>query len=385
MSEKISETEIEHATSVKRIFVREMPTPTRPGRARFKNTTDYSIFDVGRQHPPTPLDNSTIAMMSAHNFELLNKDQIPNHYQGLIGPDGKVWAVQQAIDQGIALDTVEVLYVNRVLPQHFQGQGWDYSQFRVNKVNNFILPIEFISRNELPPEASVWKKPGEDLEKTLQAWGLPEGFKNGDAVPEALKPLLSYTTKFEKYDQSLARQQVQEMLGFSCRTMGTIDEMTRAASRLMTDYAESRGFKRLDGKVEYIVVSESNNQIYLLGDAVCTWHEDRLLWKGFGVSKQQIRNKAKALNPEWTAEIDRAKKAAAEQAVEDFRTLMDPEVQYRSPSAEFFKAVNLLFQAGTNQWLGAGLYKLYHSKNYSTAEALDKAIEDFKAVNAAEI
>ena len=60
---------IHHPTSVKTIFVVRRPTETEPGIADFRFNPVFSVFDFGTLEPPVPLDNSTIALMAAYNFE----------------------------------------------------------------------------------------------------------------------------------------------------------------------------------------------------------------------------------------------------------------------------------------------------------------------------
>jgi phosphoribosylaminoimidazole-succinocarboxamide synthase len=260
----------------------------------------------------------------------------------------------------------------------FKDGTWDYSMFGKDTPNNYVQPIEFITRNELPESASIWKRI-KDGKTTLEALGLPADLKPGMPIPNA--PFLDYTTKFEKGDKPLTPEQARAYMGISESRFAHINWITRKASQLMTDHAASRGFKRLDGKVEYVVVPGNDGKpLDMLGDAVCTWHEDRLTFEGMGISKQRIRDKIKKLNPEWAAEIDRAKKQAEEEGVKDFRTLMNPEVEYVSPPAKFFEGVNVLFRAATNQWVGAEVYPLFEDKRESLEDNLRRAIEEFRKV-----
>ena len=150
----------------------------------------------------------------------------------------------------------------------------------------------------------------------------------------------------------------------------------------MTDYAKSRNFNREDGKVEHITLYDNGQQLDILGDAVCTWHEDRLVTpQGIGISKQRIRDKVKALNPEWYADIERAKKEAKVTGAQDFRALLNPAINYVSPSVEFFNGLNTLFRAATNQWVDSKVYDVYPSEGNSLAGDLEKAVAEFQRVN----
>lgn len=377
---------VDHATSVKKIRIIEEPTQTKSGMADFEYNPVFSVFDIGTIMPPVLLDNSTICLMAGYNFELLKGEGIESHYIGLVNNDQLITA-DEAIKNKEHPAAMRVHFVNRIKPDFIEGKGWDYSKFRGQEANNYVQPMEFISRNDLPSSSSVWGRV-ERGEITLQDLGLPEGFVKGDPVPDGLKPILDYSTKFEPDDVYHPASKVQNMLGISPARFAGINNTTRKASNLMTDYAASRGFTREDGKVEYVVlpdfvmtgksVEEGDVRDYL-GDAVCTWHEDRLVYNGIGISKQRIRDKVKQLNPEWVAEIKRAKAEAKQNRIEDFRTLMDPEITYVSPNAAFFSAINKLFRAATNQWVGARVYDVYPEKDENIKDSLERAIEEFQA------
>lgn len=371
--------EISKETSVKHIGIIERSTSLEAGVADMTLEPVFSVFDIGTIIPPIPLDNSTVAIMAGFNFELLKDAGLPSHYLGMVAEDGSLTTAQNLIRLRTPSSTMRVNFVNRVLPKFVEGEGWDYSMFANPENNNYMHPIEFISRVELPPEASIWKpfNKGEvTIEQLREQYGLPVDFQPGDTLPEAL---LTYSTKYEPADRNIFAAEVQTLMGVTDERFARINVNTRKASDLMTSYANSRGFKRLDGKVEYATLVINGEQVDVFADAVCTWHEDRLLWNGLGVSKQRIRNKAKKVNPKWYAEIERAKIQALEKGVEDFRTLMNPNIQYTSPAPEFFVAYNNLMRSATNQWIGQPLYQSSNKKD-SLPDALDRAAEEFKKV-----
>src|SRR5439155_6178075 len=85
-----------HATSVNTIFVVRRPTESEPGIADCQFNPVLSVFDYGTLQPPVPLDNSTIALMAAFNFERLREADIESHYIGLV-KDGEVLSAAAAI------------------------------------------------------------------------------------------------------------------------------------------------------------------------------------------------------------------------------------------------------------------------------------------------
>ena len=378
---------VAHATSVKEIMIVEEPTATAHGIADFKFRPVFSVFDYGTIQPTIPLDNSTICLMQGFNFEYLREQGVESHYMGLVTKQGELISAKEAISRRIAPDTVRVRFVNRVMPEFVEeGEGdekkgsWDYSAFEDPAANNYVHPLELISRNEFPESSSVWTRVAEG-QITLQDLGLSADYKKGDPVPEELIPILDYSTKFEKEDRYLSPEQARLLAGLTASRFARLNETTRNASRLMTSFAASRGFSRKDGKVEQVTYVRDGKQVDELGDAVCTWHEDKIGTKfELGVSKQRIRDKVKKLNPKWYAEIQRAKKQAQDEGVDDFTKLMDPSIEYTSPSAEFFEAVNVLFRAATNQWVDARVFEVYNGRHESMEKNLERAVGDFKKV-----
>ncbi len=373
--------QISHATSVKSLNVIVEPTAEEHGEIDFGFLPVFSVFDYGTLEPAVPLDNSTICLMQGFNFELLRDAGIESHYKGLVTDTGELISAKEAITRKVAPTITRVDFVNRLLPEFSKEGGWDYSMFENPEVNNHVHPMEFISRNDLPPESSVWGRV-ERGEITVEDLGLPADFKPGDKVPAELIPILDYSTKFEPDDRYVSGSEAQRLLGLSAERFEGINAVTRKSSILMSDYAVSRGIERLDGKVEHVTyVLPDGATVDRLGDAVCTWHEDRLVTHGVGISKQRIRNKVKQLNPKWYADIQASKTYAKEKGVEDFRTVMDPKLAYTSPSPEFFEGVNTLFRAGTNQWVGAKVYDIFPAKDESIGANLERAVEEFKKVS----
>lgn len=340
---------IAHPTSVKTIYVVQRPTAEAPGIADFRFNPVFSVFDYGTLQPPVPLDNSTIALMAAFNFERLQDEGVPSHYLGMVH-EGEMLSAREAIRRGVASDTLRVHLVNRLSPRHTEA-GWDYSTFQSPPSRHFVIPVEFISRVAMPATSSVWKRVARG-EITLADLGLPETLRPGDALP---RHVLDYSTKYEPEDRYLRGEEARAISGLSPARWARIDRMTRQASEIMTTYAATKGFTRADGKVEYVTLDTGREQD-VLGDAVTTLHEDRLLLDGMDVTKQTIRDAIRRSSPAWADEIDRAKRAAREQGVADFRTLMDPAVAYVSPPARFFERYNALARAVVNQWVDAAVY-----------------------------
>jgi len=368
---------IAHATSVKEISVVKLADNKNHGIADFKYKPVFSVFDIGTINPPIELDNTTINIMQAYNFELLKEYNIDSHYIGLIDHNENIISAKEAIENKTKTDLCRVKLVNRIMPDYTNNK-WDYSKFKNLEYNNYVLPLEFISRNSLPSSSSVWLRV-KNKELNLKELGLEDNFKIGDKVPEAKQPILDYSTKFEPDDRYINKDEAKNILGIDDKNFNYINETTKKISKIMTDYASSRGFTREDGKIEYIKL---DNETTVVADAVCTWHEDRLISKqGLNISKQLIRDKIKKLNSEWYENIIVSKELAKKEGHADFRTLMNKKISYISPDINFFESLNNLFRAATNMWINNKYYNLYSEKNEGLEANLNRAIEDFLKVN----
>jgi phosphoribosylaminoimidazole-succinocarboxamide synthase len=197
----------------------------------------------------------------------------------------------------------------------------------------------------------VWKRVSRG-EISLADLGLPADIQPGDPLPTHV---LDYSTKYEPEDRYVSVEEARAITGFPSERWAKINRTTAEASRLMTEHARSRGVEREDGKVEFVTLDHRASKD-VLGDAVTTLHEDRLILDGTDITKQAIRDAVKRSSPEWAAEIDRAKSEARRQGVADFRSLMDPALRCTLPPASFFHRYNALARAFVNHWLNATVY-----------------------------
>ena len=363
---------VAHPTSVNEIYLYKSPTAFEEGVARITATSNFSVFDVGRMEPTFPLDNSTIVLMGGVNFELLHEEGIKTHYLGLEDKNGELVSAMECIARGIAPWSMRVWFLNRIDPK-FRDDAWDYSMFKNPTFRHYVLPVECISRNEINKNSSVW-----DLIEmgilTLQDLGLPSNFQLGDEIPEHLKPLLTYTTKYEPYDRPLTPKQAQELLHLSDTEFAHMNGVTTKCSRIITAYGESRGFRRPDGKIE-----QSKERVL---DRVGTPHEDRLIHvkTEFGISKQRIRDKIRKDNPRWYEDQARAKRRAVDEGKPDFRDLMDKEIELTLPPPAFFRAFNRLTRAGASLWANKKMYRIYDRYQESLNDNVCRAVEAFRKV-----
>lgn len=350
-------------TSVKEIGVLDHPTPTGNGISDFTFRKVYSVFDWGVMPMPEgkEVDNTTIVLMAALNFEMFEREGIKTHYLGMVDENGDLITFEDAKRLGKTPSIIRIKYVNR-LPVPFKDGKYDYSVFQNPPANNYIHPLEYIFRNKLGKDASVWER----IKKgnvSLSDFGLPETLNPGDPLPF---PVLDYSTKFEKGDRYLKPEEARILAGLSKDRFGRVNERIHMANKLLTNYALSLGFDHEDGKVELVRIGDFD----LIGDVAGTWHEDRYLYgpDGMKISKQPYRDMNKILNPEWACEIEIKKKEAIQRGIEDWKSLMTTKPDPLPP--EFFDVMNNLFRAGTNHYT--------QHTFYPDASSLEEAFKEFK-------
>jgi phosphoribosylaminoimidazole-succinocarboxamide synthase len=74
--------------SVKEVLVDEEPDEGL-GRGRFRFTDAYSVFDWGEMPDAVPDKGAALCTMGAFNFTLLEINEVPTHYRGVV-TDGEV-------------------------------------------------------------------------------------------------------------------------------------------------------------------------------------------------------------------------------------------------------------------------------------------------------
>jgi len=346
---------IENETSVKKIGVFSEPLKTRYGIADMIVRPQYSVFDWGKMPMPEgkEIDNRSLVVVTAYNFELAEAEGIETHYLAAIDENGKTFNIDDMKKSSKIPAGIKVKFVNKFLPK-FENGGYDYSIFQNPPANNYIVPLEFIFRNELPPESSLWKAFESD-EFKLSDFGLPADIKPGDKLPH---PILDYTSKFESKDNRYKSDQARMLAGISEKNWNEINQKTLVINRLLTEHAKEIGIEHQDGKIEYVTISDIYGHKYIVGDFAGTWHEDRwtknINGKAFKISKQLERDFNLLLNKEWVKDCERAQVEAKEKGIHDWRPLV--KIPPKPLEPEFFDHYNNITRAATNLWVGFDLF-----------------------------
>lgn len=279
--------------SVKDLQVLVPPTEAAAGVGRFSFSDRYSVFDWGEMPDHIPRKGASLCLVSAYFFERLEEKGARTHYRGLV-ENGTVKRLAELTEPAAVME-VGLL---RIIEPAVKEGGYDYSVYREEK-GNFLIPLEVIYRNALPPGSSVFRRIREGSLKPedLGLLGMP--------VPGQVleKPLLDVSTKLEASDRYLSWTEAKELAGL---TEGEVAEIKRAAlsaGGLIAAEAGRAGLVNEDGKVEFGFDGERS---LLVVDALGTLDECRFTLQGVPVSKEAARIFYKETT--WYQEVKAAKK-----------------------------------------------------------------------------
>ncbi len=333
-----------------------------PGEFGFVFSDHYSVFDWGWMPDEIPGKGAALAVMAAHNFEMLEKEEIKTHYQGLL-VNGKLTSTEELAEEssGSRVMVVEGAVVYPPIVRRFKSERGggprvihDYSFYQTNrgKLNNYLLPLEIVIRNGLPRGSSVFKRitkakgikeaarREEELARIVEELGLDEEPVEGMMLP---MPVLNYTTKLEAGDRHLSEDEAYRISGLPFRTFDEVAELALEVNRIVTTHAEKTLLKpHWDGKIELVYQDSS----LVVADVVGTLDEDRF---GQGLSKERLRQYYEKHQPEFRKACSEAKKSG-------------PGWQERCPvkpaplPPEFRDLIGEMYQSATNEWVGRKIF-----------------------------
>ncbi|CCQ34144.1 Putative phosphoribosylaminoimidazole-succinocarboxamide synthase protein [Halorhabdus tiamatea SARL4B] len=321
-------------TSVKEFRIDDEPTATALGRGAFVFTDDYSVFDWGTMPDEIPGKGAALCTMGAANFESLEDEGIPTHYEGVV-VDGETTAVDAAIDVGeqpreMAIELTQV----PDLPHNVDG--YDYDAYHDAAGENYLIPLEIVFRNTVPVGSSLRKRSApEDYGLDWETWP--------DEVVDLPEPVVEFSTKYEEQDRYLSRAEADRIAGRA--DVDDLESVARAVNDLLNRRAAEAGFVHEDGKIECLYYQGEIR----VADVVGTFDENRFSYDGQEVSKEVIRQYHKRTQPEWVEAVGEAKVAASDEGVADWKSLCD-----RRPESLDQHVIDVaadLYAAGTNAYL----------------------------------
>jgi phosphoribosylaminoimidazole-succinocarboxamide synthase len=323
-------------TSVKEFRVTGAATPDRLGRGAFVFTDDYSVFDWGKMPDAIPNKGAALCVMGAKNFELLEAEDVPTHYRGVVS-GGDVRELDRVGDppREMAID------LTRVPDLPHEGRAYDYDAFHAEADENYLIPLEIVFRNRVPVGSSLRSR------TTPEAVGL-DGEAWPDEAVDLPEPVVEFSTKFEESDRYLDREVADRIAGVA--DLSELEDIARTVNRVVTDRAAEAGFVHEDGKIECLYYDGEVR----VADVVGTFDENRFAYDGQQVSKEVVRQHHKRTQPEWIAAVEEAKARAKAEDVADWRTLceLDPEPL----SKRVLDAMRDLYTAGANAYLDRELF-----------------------------
>ena len=337
-----------------------METPATPdelGRGAFVFTDDYSVFDWGKMPDRIPQKGAALCTMGAFNFEVLESEGVPTHYEGVVidDADGAV-PLEAALDAETAPREMAT-ELTQVPDLPFEGadaedpSGYDYDAYHGAAGENYLVPLEVVFRNRVPVGSSLRKR------TTPADHGLDRENWPDEAV-DLPEPVVEFSTKYEEQDRYLDRAEADRLAGRA--GVDDLESVAREVNRLVTDRAAEAGLVHEDGKIECLYYRGEVR----VADVVGTFDENRFSYDGQQVSKEVIRQYHKRTQPGWVDAVSRAKADADERGVADWKSLCD-----RTPDPldeRVVRAARDLYCAGTNAYVGRDAFE---------APSLDAAVE----------
>jgi len=322
-------------TSVKEFRVAEPPTRDALGRGSFVFTDDYSVFDWGQMPDTIPRKGASLCTMGAFNFELLEANHVPTHYEGVVNESGDV------VDLGDVEQppTEMAIDLTQVPDLPFEDGAYDYDAYHEVAGDNYLVPLEVVFRNTVPVGSSLRSR------GTPAEYGLDV---DGDEWPEEVvdlpEPVVEFSTKYEEGDRYLDRAEAEAIAGTA--DLDRIEELALAVNHLVTEQAEAAGFEHQDGKIEVLY----HDGTITVADVVGTFDENRFSYGGQQVSKEVVRQYYKHTQPDWPKAVKTAKEEARERNVEDWKQFCDATPDPLPDDVR--QAVSDLYAAGANAYVG---------------------------------
>jgi phosphoribosylaminoimidazole-succinocarboxamide synthase len=243
--------------STKNLEVIEPPTATREGVGVFEYTDNFTVFHYGRMPDLIPGKGEATCRMAVFNFMMLEAAGVPTHFRRFIAPN--------RIEFGLAR-----------VPDPAAGAP-------APGARNYLVPVQVIFRNELPPGSSVHRRVAAG---TL--WLSDLGLQSVPAVGEKLEhPLIEYATMLEAANRFIDALEAQRLAGLSDEQFREMGDITMEVNQVITGHASELGLGHCDGKAEYLV---SGDERIVLADSPGTPDESRLMYGGVHCGKQVIRD-----------------------------------------------------------------------------------------------
>lgn len=279
--------------SVKDLYIIKKPEENVPGVGRFKFSDRYSVFDWGEMPDHIPNKGASLCIVGAYFFEKLEEQNIKTHYRGVV-INNRTVPLKQA---NMPPEEMEVNLVRVIKPLN-KGDEYDYSLYK-NSRGNFLIPLEIIYRNALPPGSSVFKRIKEERIKP-QDLGLEKMPEPGEVLD---KPIFDLSTKLENTDRYVTWEEAMEMTGINSEELEEMRKILFRINSIITQEVKKLALFNEDGKIE---LAFDKSRKFVVVDVFGTPDECRFSYNGFPVSKETLRIYYR--KTEWYKEVNEAKK-----------------------------------------------------------------------------
>jgi len=320
--------------SVKSLNIEQRPTPDSLGRGSFVFTDDYSVFDWGKMPDKIDQKGASLCTMGAFTFELLEKKGVSTHYRGIID--------EKENDLPPNEMAVELTQVPELTFDEKTGE-YDYNAFHNEGGENYLVPLEVIFRNAVPPGSSVRDR-----------YEPPElGVDADEWSQEAVsldEPLIEFSTKFEEKDRYLDDDEARRIAGLGGNEFEELRRIAHEVNEAVTEHADAVGLSHQDGKVECLY----HDGGIKVADVAGTFDENRFLRDRTQVSKEFLRQFYKEYDPEWVDAVSEAKRKADDRGVADWRPLT--ETSPKPLPDEVCLVASNLYCAGANTYTESYLF-----------------------------
>ena len=233
--------------------VKQVWTTEDPDVIEFRYTDQISVFD---QIIPSlvPGKGETLNRTSCHWFELVEKEGIcDTHIVEMSAPDR------------VRARRFDVIKEPGAIPRDAE---------------NFFVPLEVICRHYLA--GSAWRRYKRG-DATAEEFGFAPGaeIKEGVKLP---KPYLEVSTKFEKFDRLLDREEALQISNITEQEFDSILEVVLKIDAIIDREASKAGLIHVDGKKEFAL---GPGRKPVLVDSFGTLDEDRW-WDAEAYAKGEI-------------------------------------------------------------------------------------------------
>ncbi|MEF8973960.1 MAG: phosphoribosylaminoimidazolesuccinocarboxamide synthase [Haloarcula sp.] len=328
-------------TSVKEFRVDEPATAEGLGRGAFVFTDDYSVFDWGKMPDQIPDKGASLCTMGAYNFQLLEENHVPTHYEGVrLSDSDDVVDLGEALSAGAAPEEM-VIELTQVPDLPFEDGRYDYDAYHADADENYLIPLEIVFRNRVGVGSSLRSRT-EPADHGLDYDTWPE------EVVDLDEPIVEFSTKYEEQDRYLDRAAADRIAGTA--SIDRLEELARAVNHIVTQQAAESDLVHEDGKIECLYYDGEIR----VADVVGTFDENRFAYEGQQVSKEVIRQYHKRTQPEWVEAVSEAKQQADAEGIADWKSLCAESPEPLDEAV--IQVARDLYCAGTNAYIGGDVF-----------------------------